>query len=58
MEERVQYWLNAAVENQYIQMWGTPFTGKVERYTRFLTLAEFRAEIPESDYVFQKILHP
>lgn len=58
MEDRIQYWLNAAVENQFVQFWGDQLASDVEDLTRFITFAEFRAEIPENDFVFQKILCP
>ncbi|BEI81076.1 hypothetical protein CcaverHIS002_0202360 [Cutaneotrichosporon cavernicola] len=58
MEERIQYWLNEAIENQFEQYMGAPFNDDADNYTRFLTFDEFRAEIPDNDFVFDRIMCP
>ncbi|BEJ11779.1 hypothetical protein CspHIS471_0202390 [Cutaneotrichosporon sp. HIS471] len=58
MEERIHYWLNEAVENQFEQYWDAPLNDDADNYTRFLTLDEFCSEIPDEDFVFDRILYP
>ncbi|GMK56487.1 hypothetical protein CspeluHIS016_0303270 [Cutaneotrichosporon spelunceum] len=58
MQERIAFWLTEVAENQYEQYHDAPFTEVVETFVRFITLGEFRNEIPEDDYIFGKILCP